>query len=117
MLFPVMEPQQTFIDRAAPMVERGVPVVRLLSRRKEAMDKGWQNLATTDIDQLAAWNQETPDANCGSVAKSEGFCFFESDEKGVVARYTQETGEPLQTFTVQSQPGRYHFYFRQNRVK
>jgi hypothetical protein len=108
-----MEAALTFKDRALPIIEMGVPVVRLHSRAKEPIDTGWQNRATTDVAQIEAWNKETPEANCGSVAKADGFLFFESDAPGVIRRYEQETGESFETFTVSSRPGRFHFYFRQ----
>ncbi len=38
----------TFRDRAIPMAKLNVPVIRLHERKKNPMDKEWQNLATTD---------------------------------------------------------------------
>src|SRR5712692_8021778 len=101
----------TFIGRADLMVSLNVPVIRLRPNSKIPMDKEWQNIATTDSNQIAKWDEETPDANCGSVAKSDGILIFESDEPNVIKRYQEETGEVFpQTFTVQSRPGRFHFY-------
>jgi hypothetical protein len=90
-----------------------VPVVRLQARSKVPMDKAWPNLATTDPLTIQTWALDTPNANCASVAKSDGVLFFETDEPGVIERYEKETGESFKTFTVQSRPGRYHFYFAQ----
>lgn len=108
-------PAVTFSDRAALMVEKGIPVVRLYPLSKEPIDTGWQNRATTDLDQIAAWDQETPSANCGVVAKADadGFLFFEADEPNVLRRFEQATGEHFETFAVQSRPGRIHHYFKQ----
>ena len=103
----------TFRDRAIPMAKLNVPVIRLHERKKNPMDKEWQNLATTDLAQIETWNKETPDANCGCVAKNAGVLFFESDEAGVIGRYQKETGETFKTFTVQSRKNRFHFYFLQ----
>lgn len=103
----------TFRDIAIPMIARGLPCIRLKSKAKEPVDTGWQNRATTDLAQIEAWSQETPDANLGCVAKAEGFLFFEADEKGIVRKFEQETGESFKTFTVQSHQG-FHFYFRQS---
>lgn len=102
-----------FKDIAVLIAGLGVPVIRLHEKAKEPIDTGWQNRATTDAEQIEKWSEETPNANCGSVAKSDGFLFFESDEPGVIRKYEQETGESFQTFTVQSRPGRFHFYFKQ----
>lgn len=104
----------TFKSLALPMAAMGVPVIRLQPRSKKPMDPKWQELATTEVDKILAWNSETPGAGCASVAKSDGVCFFEADEEGVIQRFEKETGESFKTFTVQSRPGRYHYYFRQS---
>jgi hypothetical protein len=103
----------SFKDIAIPIAVLGVPVIRLNPRSKVPSDKNWPDLATTDFDTILAWDKKSPEANCGSVAKHEGFLFFESDESGVLERYQKETGQSLKTFTVQSRPGRFHFYFKQ----
>lgn len=103
----------TFRDLAVPIASLGVPVIRLRPNSKLPLDGEWQNLATTDLATIEKWDSLTPDCGCGSVAKTDGFLFFESDEAGVIKRYQQETGESFQTYTVQSRPGRFHFYFKQ----
>ncbi len=103
----------SFKDLALPMAAMNVPIIRLQPRSKIPMDRAWQTLATTDVSKILAWNAETPEANCACVAKSDGFLFFETDEPGVIARFEKETGESFKTFTVQSRPGRFHYYFAQ----
>jgi hypothetical protein len=103
----------SFKDLALPMAMDGVPVIRLQPRSKIPMDKAWQNLATTDVDKILAWDKETPNANCGCVAKPDGVLFFETDEPGVIEQYEKDTGDKFKTFTVQSRKDRYHFYFGQ----
>ena len=104
----------TFKSIALPMAAMGVPVIRLHPKSKKAMDLKWQNLATTDVAKILAWDSETPGAGCASVAKPDGVCFFEADAEGVIQRFEKETGESFKTFTVQSRPGRFHFYFLQS---
>jgi hypothetical protein len=108
-----MVAQISFKNIALPLAMMGVPVCRLQPISKVPMEKSWQNLATTDIDKIIAWDSETPNCNCASVAKSDGVLFFETDEPGIKERFEQEAGERFQTFTVQSRPGRLHFYFTQ----
>jgi hypothetical protein len=104
----------SFKDLALPMAMMGVPVARLQPKSKVPMDKAWQNLATTDVNKILAWDSETPGANCACVAKPDGVLFFETDEPGVIERYEKETGEKLpKTFTVCSRKDRFHFYFNQ----
>ena len=90
------------------------PSLDFNTNRRSRWIAQWQNLATTDVDKILAWDSETPGANCACVAKSDGVLFFETDEPGVIERYEQETGETFpETFAVESRPGRYHFYFSQ----
>src|SRR5271154_4879038 len=103
----------SFKEIALPMAMKGVPVVRLQPKSKVPLDKKWQDLATTDIDKITAWDSETPGANCACVAKDDGVLFFETDEAGVIKRYEQETGDKFRTFTVSSRKDRFHFYFLQ----
>src|SRR5579863_1481803 len=103
----------TFKEIAVPIASLGVPVIRLRPKSKKPLDDEWQNLATTDLTKIEEWDKDTPDANCGSVAKSDGILFFESDEPGVIKKFQEETGESFKTFTAQSRPGRFHFYFKQ----
>lgn len=103
----------SFKDIALPMAMKGVPVVRLQPKSKIPMDKAWQDLATTDVDKILAWDKETPGANCACVAKPDGVLFFETDEPGVIERYEKETGEKFTTFTASSRKDRFHFYFLQ----
>jgi Bifunctional DNA primase/polymerase, N-terminal/Primase C terminal 1 (PriCT-1) len=105
----------SFKDLALPMAKMGVPVIRLMPKSKIAIDKGWQDLATTDEAKILAWDSETPNCNAACVAKNDSVCFLETDRPGggVIAEYEQETGEKFKTFTVSSSPGHFHFYFKQ----
>ena len=105
-----------FFERALNTANRGIPVIRLRPKTKIAMDSDWPALATTDVKTLQRWNQETPDANCGAVAKASlnGVWIFEVDAPEVVKRIETETGQKIpKTYRVRSRPGRGHFYFRQ----
>lgn len=107
----------TFFDIAAPMAKRGEPQIRLRPRSKIAMDSDWPSLATTDLAILEKWSAETPDANAGSVAKSEigGFWFWEIDKPEALQRMEAETGQRLRdVFRVRSSPGRGHHHFLQS---
>jgi hypothetical protein len=103
-----------FLDRAAPTAAKGVSVIRLRPNAKAAIDIGWPQLATTDIETLKKWNKETPDANCGAVASPDGTWYWEVDSKDVIPRLEKETGQKLpETFKVRSRAGRGHFYWKQ----
>jgi hypothetical protein len=107
-----------FQHLAEPLISLGIPVIPLRPKTKAAFLSTWQNLASTNREQIAAWGKEYPDANVGSVAKEIGAAwFFEIDSLDVAARIETETGHKifdLHTLMVKSRPGRGHFYFKQN---
>jgi hypothetical protein len=105
-----------FLERAQYTAGKGVPVIRLRPNSKAAMDNGWPELATTDIETLKRWNDESPESNCGAVAQAKigGYFFFEVDSPEVIKRIGEETGQEIpETFRVRSRIGRGHFYFKQ----
>jgi hypothetical protein len=107
----------TFKDRAQIGIDRGIPVIRVAARAKNAYDKDWQNLATTDPEVIAKWDAETPAANCAFVAKAEigGVWMLETDSIAPSQKYEAATGKKFtKTFTVQSREGRGHRYYRHN---
>ena len=107
---------KNFLERAQATVARGVPVIRLRPKTKIALDSGWPELATTDSAIIAKWALETPEANCGAVAKAElnGVWFFEIDDPLVPRRIESETGQKIpRTYRVRSRPGRGHYYWKQ----
>ena len=52
----------SFLAKSTSDIALGVPVIRLRPNTKAAIDSGWPELATTDIETLKKWNNETPDA-------------------------------------------------------
>ena len=71
-----LTPVGSFKDIAMPLVARGIPVIPIPPRQKGASLKGWQNLATTESEQIEKWNEENPQYNAGAVAKPSGFWMF-----------------------------------------
>ncbi len=113
----ILRGSMNFLERAQYTASKGVPVIRLRPNSKAAMDVGWPELATTDIETLKRWNQESPDSNCGAVAQAKigGYFFFEIDSSEVLQRIQEETKQDIPaTFRVRSRVGRGHFYFRQS---
>lgn len=105
-----------FLERAQYTASKGVPTIRVRPNAKAAMDNGWPQLATTDIEVLKKWNEETPTANCAAVAKAEigGFWFLELDAASeITERIQKETGKEIPaTYRVRSRPNRGHLYWR-----
>jgi Bifunctional DNA primase/polymerase, N-terminal len=108
-----------FKDIATPLIKLGIPVIPLRSKTKQAFLSDWTSLATTDPQQIEAWDKEYPEANVASVAKAHisGVWFWEVDRPDVATRVQDETGKSpfaIETFKVRSRPGRGHFYFKQS---
>jgi Bifunctional DNA primase/polymerase, N-terminal len=109
----------TFKDRAQIGIDRGIPVIRVAARAKNAYDKDWPNLATTDPEVIAKWDAETPECNSAFVAKAEigGVWILETDSIIPSQKYEEATGKKFtKTFTVQSREGRGHRYYKHNQA-
>jgi hypothetical protein len=107
----------SFKNIATPLIECGIRAIPLRPRTKEAFLSGWEDLASTDVAQIDAWNAQDPNYNCGAVAKAEldTVWFFEFDSGEVANRVYADTNKKLPpTFKVQSSPGRGHLYFKQS---
>lgn len=111
-----MEPT-TFISRALPLIQRGIPVIPIAPKSKTPILDGWPGKATTSRKQVEEWASEWPDANVGCVA-SMGWCYLDDDRGDLVETIEQETGKKFpHTFTVQTsikytgKPG-FHYYFQ-----
>jgi hypothetical protein len=113
---PVQPPKLSFKQLAAPMIDRGIPVIPLRPRTKVAFLQNWEQLASTDPDQITAWDDENHEYNGACVAKSEigGTWFFEVDDPEILKVIEEQTGKKMpETLTVCSSRGK-HFYFEQN---
>jgi hypothetical protein len=106
----------TFKQIATPMICRNIPVIPLRPGTKIAFLTNWVELASTDPNQVDAWDKEYHESNgaCVAQAKLGGTWFFEVDNPEVRERIERETGMKLpETFQVTSSPGKGHFYFNQ----
>jgi hypothetical protein len=105
----------TFLERALPYAKLGIPVFPLLPREKRppASMAAWPEVATTNLDQIAAWNEENPEYNCGLVAMPGQFLILEFDVQGGMKAAAAEMGQPFpETRVHRSGKGFGHFVFR-----
>jgi hypothetical protein len=108
-----------FREIAEPLAKIGAPVTPVRAGTKRAFLPDFPTTATTDLDQIRAWDKLYSDCNVACVARAEdgGVWFFEVDSPDVVPRLEKQTGQTMpNTFKVRSRPGRGHFYFRQTRA-
>lgn len=105
----------SFFDIARLMAKRGMPIVPVQPQQKKCTLPEWQIKATTDAQQLQAWDAENPNYNTGCMASyAAGICVLDCDVLGLLKRIEQETGEKMPaTFLVRSAgKGTAHGYFR-----
>jgi hypothetical protein len=108
---------KTFKERALPLIRRGIWVIPLVPKNKNALIQDWPNRASNNPKQIEEWFSHWPDANVGCVA-TMGFCFLDDDRGDLRDRIERETGKQFPiTFTVETSVkstgvrGK-HFYFK-----
>jgi putative DNA primase/helicase len=86
-----------FLERATPYTKLGIPVFPLKPGKKEpiASMTDWPDLASTDLNQIAVWNAENPDYNCGLVAKPDGIVILEFDIAKGMPLAAQKMGQEV----------------------
>jgi hypothetical protein len=105
----------TFLEIATPLAQRGLPVIPVQPNDKACLLPNWQKKATTDPDQIAAWNRENPNYNVGCVGKPEGFVILDCDVKGLMERIQRESRQQFPKSLIVCSAGKkcHHAYFRQ----
>jgi hypothetical protein len=105
----------TFLERALPYIQMGIPVFPLMPRGKcpPASMTAWPELATTDLAQIARWNEENPDYNCGLLARLGEHIVLEFDVKDGMEAAATEIGEALPVTRVHRSGGGFaHWWFK-----
>jgi hypothetical protein len=111
-------PRGTFATITLPLASKNIPCTPVRPQSKAAFLPNFPATATTNVEQLLAWDAQYPSHNAACVARAEvgGIWILEVDSPNVVERVKAETGQDLnfiQTFRVRSRAGRGHIYFRQ----
>src|SRR5258708_23774545 len=109
-----MEKQLTIVEAALLYASRGWRIVPVGG--KIPLVKEWNSAASTDIDTIAAWFHEFPEANVGiATGERSGVFVLDVDgEAGEASLIDLETtfGKLPQTYEVETSRGR-HLYFAQ----
>jgi hypothetical protein len=93
-------------------INRGLSIHPVKSRGKEPLLNRWPEMASSDPQQIEAWQAQFPNCNFGAVA-SDDICILESDD---VDTLRDKLSRQLpQTYTVQARANRPHIYFRQTK--
>lgn len=107
--------KMTFLERAAPMIELGIPVIPVEPKLKGTLLPDWPDQATTDPQQIERWNKENPDYNTGLAAELRpgAVCFLEWDVAGGMKAAALEMGAGIpRTRVHKSGKGFAHYVFR-----
>ena len=104
---PIAPGFEGFAIIAARVARMGFLVHPVIPGQKYPLLKGWQALATSDLEQIAAWAQQYPQANAGAMASPNGHIFLDEDDVLRIRElYKQRTGEGFpRTYTTESRPG------------
>ena len=107
-------PANPFLQRALPLLDRGFSLIPLLERGKAPQPGIGTKSKSTDRAQIDRWAEIFPNANVG-VCADEQFLILDADDNERLTELLQSTrGVAIPpTFTVESSPGRRHYYFRQ----
>lgn len=104
-----------FRQIAEPLIAKNIPLIPLRPKTKIAFIQNWPEIASTDPEKIARWDDEYPGANaaCVAFAKPGGICILEIDKPGFIDVIERETGRKIpETLAVRSSQGRGHLYFR-----
>src|SRR6266487_6762 len=107
----------TFSDIALPLAERGFQVFPLIPRTKQpiAMPDDYDHFdaATTDPEQIAAWNEQKPTYNVGMIP-DEIFCYLETDDESALKQACADlSSEVWDTARVSARENRCYYIYRQ----
>lgn len=72
-----------FLERAELLISRGIPVIPVLPKTKQAFIRNWPEAATTQRDKIREWNRRNPQCNTGAVAKLDGIVVLDVDDPQV----------------------------------
>lgn len=91
-------------------INRGLSIHPVKPRSKEPLLNRWPEIASSDPQQIEAWQAQFPGCNFGAAA-SDDICILESDDVNTLRdKLSRQLPE---TYTVQARPNRPHIYFRQ----
>ena len=91
-------------------INRGLSIHPVKPRGKEPLLNRWPALASSDPQQIEAWQEQFPGCNFGAAA-SYDICILESDDVDTLRdKLSRQLPE---TYTVQARANRPHIYFRQ----
>src|SRR5215470_12872529 len=102
-----------FLERAALLTERNIPIVPVNAGEKRCQLPGWPQQATTVPSMIASWAELNADFNTAAVASFNGVIILDCDVPGIPMDLAK-AGIDTKTFTVLSGGKRTpHIYYRQ----
>ncbi len=104
---PIAEGFEGFAVIATRAAKMGFLVHPVMPGQKNPILKGWQALATSDLDQIGVWAGQYPQANAGAMASPSGHIFFNETTFWIHELYRKRTqGQDFpRTYTTESRLG------------
>jgi hypothetical protein len=97
----------SFKERATPLLERGFSVIPLMPREKKPVAGMGVTKKSRNQDVIDTWAAQWPEANV-AVCADDTFLILDADDAAEMEKITGH----LNTYTVQSSPGKAHYYFK-----
>jgi hypothetical protein len=97
-----------FLERAAPLLERGFSLIPCEPRGKKPIAGLGVMSKTKDPAIIQSWAEAYPDANVG-VCADEEIVILDLDDVSALPEWIHKN---IHTYSVQSSPGKVHYYFR-----
>jgi hypothetical protein len=91
-------------------INRGLSIHPVKPRGKEPLLNRWPEMASSDPQQIEAWQEQFSGCNFGAAA-SDDICILESDDVNTLR--DKLSRQLPTTYTVQARANRPHIYFRQ----
>jgi hypothetical protein len=98
----------SFLDRALPLLERGFSLIPLQPNGKDPCGIGTKG-KSRDRAVIESWAAQNPNGNVG-VCSDETTVILDADDAAALERRIGQ----INTYTVQSSPGKAHYYFRRD---
>lgn len=105
---PIAPGFEGFAVIATRAAEMGFLVIPITPGQKfPPLLSGFQHKATSDLNQIAQWAQQYPQANAGAMATPDGHIFLDEDNAPRIHElYREKYGEDYpRTYTTESRPG------------
>lgn len=100
-------------QQVTSLVKKGYKLIPLKRNGKEPILKNWNQLATSDLNQIFLWAETYPDCNFGILTGFNLVVLDVDNKNGKIGSSILESFRGLpDTYTVETPNGGYHYYYK-----